>query len=415
MLPSSDVAAEIMVLQGDNQHGAPGAVLPIVVQVKDGAGTPLAGQRVTFTPDPTAGAGQVTPGTAETNAEGIAEATWVLGTSSGTQAVLAQVVGTAGVSATLEASVQAAGSRRIELASGQGQIGVVGTLLAEPLVVQVTDEFGNPVPDVAVEWDTDQGTVSPGSSTTGTDGRTQTAWVLGASTGSQVASASVDGLEGSPILFTATALAGTPSTLLEVSGNGQTAQPGEQLPTPLIVRLVDSEGNGIPGRPVTWVVGTGAGTVSPISSITDASGEAQTTWTLGSASATNTVNAVVSGVGVVTFTATAASGGEGSVPTRMAFKAQPTDVAERHDIISPPVEVEVLDQAGNRYTGRRMNIRLDLIEIETGRSRGFDVQRTKSGVAVYPELHMNLQGEFFLRASADGLPTVDSDRFTVGN
>src|SRR6478752_476987 len=85
--------AAISIFAGDHQSAAPGATLPapIVVKVVDSQGNPVTGQAVVFTPM-TAGA-QVSPQTASTNGEGLAAATWVLGTASVTQEVVAQVVG----------------------------------------------------------------------------------------------------------------------------------------------------------------------------------------------------------------------------------------------------------------------------------------------------------------------------------
>jgi hypothetical protein len=104
---------------------------------------------------------------------------------------------------------------------------------------------------------------------------------------------------------------GPPSDLLQVSGNSQSAQAGNEVPAPLVVRLVDEQGNAVRGSAVSWVVGDGGGTVSPVTVPTDTAGLASTRLTLGPSPGTNTVNAVVSGIGIVTFTASATGGGGG--------------------------------------------------------------------------------------------------------
>src|SRR4029079_17655458 len=58
----------------------------------------------------------------------------------------------------------------------------------------------------------------------------------------------------------------------------------------------------------SWVALAGGGSSDTTTSTTDAAGHASTTWTLGSSVETNTVQAVVSGVGSATFTAHAAAG-----------------------------------------------------------------------------------------------------------
>lgn len=93
-----------------------------------------------------------------------------------------------------------------------------------------------------------------------------------------------------------------------VEGNGQAGRPGERLPEALVVQLVDAAGRGLADRAVTWVVSTGGGRIDPAGERTDADGFASAAWTLGPATGTNTAEAVVSHVGVVTFTATAADG-----------------------------------------------------------------------------------------------------------
>jgi hypothetical protein len=418
-LPSEVGPATISKIRGDNQRGSAGSPLPdsLVVQVIDAQGQPVANQPVVFQPDAGTPGAVLSPNEVLTGADGTARTLWVLGPTRGTQAVVAQVVGVDGLEVRFEALVDPGEAARISAVSGDNQTAAVGTALPEVLVVLVTDQFGNAVPSVQVEWDAQQGSVDPRSSTTDSEGRAATSWVLGQSTGVQTATASSDGLNGSPVTFTGTAVAGSAASLVRVSGNNQTGRPGQELDEPLVVRLIDSQGNGIPNRAVSWVIGAGGGTVSSVTTMTDANGEASVRWTLGPETGTNTLNAVVSGIGVVGFTATATNsgggGGGGSVPSQMVFRVQPSDVEHRHDIIRPPVEVEVLDQFGNRVTDREFTIRLDLIEISSGKSKGFDERRTEGGVAIYPDLHMNVAGEFRLLATTDGLPSVASDSFVV--
>jgi hypothetical protein len=288
----------------------------------------------------------------------------------------------------------------------------VGTALGDSLVVRVLDPFGNPVAGVDVRWDADRGSVDPGSVTTGSDGRAATYRILGSAAGSQTATASSAGLEGSPVTFTSHAAAGSADKLVRVSGNSQSARPGAELPDPLVVRLVDSKGNGVPGRPVSWVIGAGGGHVESPNSNTDGDGKATTRWTLGS-SGSNTLNAVVSGVGVVAFSATATNGGGGGQqPARLDFRVQPSNTKAKK-AISPPVEVQMVDRDGNRVTSREIEVKLDLIGERDGKLGGHTRLRTASGVARFTDLKVEREGNYRLRASADGLPSVDSDRFEV--
>jgi len=79
----------------------------------------------------------------------------------------------------------------------------------------------------------------------------------------------------------------------------------------VVVKLLDQDGNAMPDQPVAWVISTGGGTVVPQSPTTDETGMASATWTLGS-EGPNSLNAVVSGIDPVTFSATADNtGGDG--------------------------------------------------------------------------------------------------------
>ena len=93
-----------------------------------------------------------------------------------------------------------------------------------------------------------------------------------------------------------------PTTLEIVSGDGQTVGPGEALPVPLIVMVLDENGERFAGVPVTFEVTSGEGTVEPAMAVgvipTDAfedatEGEARTTFTAGTAIGPQTVVATV--------------------------------------------------------------------------------------------------------------------------
>ncbi len=200
----------------------------------------------------------------------------------------------------------------ITVVAGNGQTGSVGSELANPLVVRVDDARGRPVPGVRVAFKlgtgADGGDTAPDTALTGTDGQASSLWVLGGTEGQQKLDAEVVG-EGLVASFFAQAERTSVLTLELAGGNEQTGISGSQLPDPLVVRLVDENGDGVRDEAVSWVVATGGGTASPESSDTDEDGFASTAWTLGPLAGENTLNAVISGVGVVSFTATAVGSG----------------------------------------------------------------------------------------------------------
>jgi len=443
VLPGDAIPSSIAKSLGDKQTGEVGVALPesVVVQVLDQRGNPLPGVRVAFAPGEDSPGAEARPDAVTTDADGEAWAEWVLGSSSGAQSLLASVAETDELQVAFEATARAGQARRVEVAGGDNQDGAVGGLLPEPLVVLVTDQFGNPVEGTEVEWSADAGSVDPGSSTTGPDGKASANWRLGSGIGTQSAAAIVQGLEGSPVSFTGTANAGRANRLVLVSGNNQSGSPKEQLDQPLVVRLQDADGNGVPGRAVSWVIGLGGGDVSANTSSTDAKGEAEVRWTLGPNPGLNTLNAVVSGVGFVTFRATAGTtgggggggggsddngGGNGSggnggggnggggnppSPTRMVFLVQPSD-AGKGKTMEPAIQVGILDQNGARVTQGRFEVKLELLG-DKGKLKGHSRETALSGVATFADVNVDKEGEYRLRAAAEGLPAVDSDAFEI--
>ena len=98
-----------------------------------------------------------------------------------------------------------------------------------------------------------------------------------------------------------------PARLVTVSGTGQSGAVGAQLSSDFVVRVEDRNGRALNNESVTFAVTAGGGRVSATSVLTNSSGEARTRLTLGSSAGTNTVEARVSGVSSVTFSATAAA------------------------------------------------------------------------------------------------------------
>ncbi len=96
---------------------------------------------------------------------------------------------------------------QLVMISGNNQTGQVGAALANPFVVEVKDASGNPVPGATVTFAVASGSGSLSNSSpqiTGANGRASVTLTLGATPGSNTVTASSVGLNGSPILFTAT-------------------------------------------------------------------------------------------------------------------------------------------------------------------------------------------------------------------
>jgi len=165
----------------------------------------------------------------------------------------------------------------IELLDGDNQSGPVGQALANPLVVLVTDDAGNPVEGVSVSWTAQGGgSVSGSASTTGSNGRASTQRTLGPQPGAQTTQASVAGLEGSPLTFTSTATDQPPAGGLAITTNPPvSALTGEVFAPEVqpVVVLRDDSGNPVADAPVTATIVSGGGTLDgTATATTDASG-----------------------------------------------------------------------------------------------------------------------------------------------
>jgi hypothetical protein len=166
----------------------------------------------------------------------------------------------------------------IESVSGGGQTGTVGAVLANPLVVLVTDASGNAVPGQTVSWVAqDGGEVTPATTTTGSDGRASVHWSLGPTPGEQTTTASASGLTGSPVTFIATATEGPPTDGIVITTNPPTAALTGEVFDPAAqpaVRVNDAGGPAA-GVQVTASIAAGSGTLEGnTTATTDANGDA---------------------------------------------------------------------------------------------------------------------------------------------
>jgi hypothetical protein len=204
----------------------------------------------------------------------------------------------------------------------------------------------------------------------------------------------------------------TPAALARVSGDGQSGPVTQPLADPLVVIVTDSGGAGVPGIPVTWTVVAGGGSLSATSATTDASGQASVSLTLGPVAGPNIVSAGVTGLGAVTFAASATAPGSAS----LSFSVQPANVTAGTGI-NPSVQVTVRDSLGNVATGSTASVTLAL----TGGAgtagahlRGTTTVSAAGGVATFAGLSVDSAGNGYrLTATASGLAGATSSTFNV--
>jgi adhesin/invasin len=292
-------------IQGDAQTGPAALALPdsIVVRVVDAFGNPVAGQTVGFAV--TAGGGSVSPGSADSDADGRAATQWTVGPGLGANTLQATVGGLPPT--TFNATSVTGPPANLIKETGDNQFAMVNAAVAMPPAVKVTDAGGNPVADVDVNY----AVASGGGSITGELAMTDAAglaavgsWTLGPDPGTNELTAAVDGL--ATVTFTATGVPEAVAANIEKeAGDNQSATVNTAVAIPPTVKLTDASMNPVAGVLVTFEVASGGGSITGATVASDIDGLAAVgSWTLGTAAGPNTLTATTLGLAPVTFTAT---------------------------------------------------------------------------------------------------------------
>lgn len=238
----------------------------------------------------------------------------------------------------------------VKLLSGNQQSGAVGAALSEILSVKVVDAGGVPVAGATVLWQVRDGggTINPPASTTSSTGLANVTWTLGTTLGANKAVALLQGnyvLDS--VVFTATAVTGPAQRFVVTGGNLQTARVASTLPQALVVNVKDQFGYPVQGAQVTWAAALFSGTVTPVVDSTDASGNASTSWTLGTSAIGQSVTATVTGLTPIVFTAT----GTPDVSRVMTVTGGSGQTAAIGSTLIIPLSVLVKDSYGNLIAG----------------------------------------------------------------
>ena len=278
---------------------------PLSVLVMDAQGNPVPGVTVTFT-IPTSGATTILDAlTATTDASGIATVNATANTVAGEYEVTASTpVSTTPATFALTNEAGAAASIT-GLITSSPQSATVATDFTNPLVVTVLDAFGNPVPNAVVVF------TVPGSGPTAelemttftTDANGNVSIIAGASpiAGSYVVTATTAGVT-TPATFALTNLVGAPTTISVVSGGTQTTLATTAFGEPIVVEVLDAQGNPVPGVTISLILPTdgASATSSAVSIVTDEDGIAVITLTANALSGSYVVGIVVDGAATPT-------------------------------------------------------------------------------------------------------------------
>ena len=179
-------ATSIGVVSGDTQRGTVGAALarPVVLQARDSLGNPVAGASIHLR----APTGTV-DSTVRTGSDGLASVKWTLGSMAGSVRLVARF-DTLADSAVAAATARPGSAKKIYFATAPAS-GAAGRALPKVVQVIVRDRFGNPVPNVAVQFSVATGKASPIQGMTDAAGRASTTWTLGPKRGKQTLTATV--------------------------------------------------------------------------------------------------------------------------------------------------------------------------------------------------------------------------------
>jgi len=202
--------------------------------------------------------------------------------------------------------------------------GTVGTVLATPITVRVTDADGEPVSGVAVDFRVTAGggSVAPAATqsslrvagstlaasidSTGADGEAAMTWTLGPTAGEQTVTASV--IDLGTVTFSATAAPGAPAALDVLRSSPLAGLKGGPAHSPIAVAVADQFGNRVSGATLTWSALTPGATVGSSSVVTDTAGEASVSVTLGPNQNVDLFRVSGAGIGVDTIGVVALDG-----------------------------------------------------------------------------------------------------------
>ena len=156
------------------------------------------------------------------------------------------------------------------------------------------------------------------------------------------------------LTFQAAGGAGPAANIAAFAGNNQTGTAGGNIANAPSVKVTDANGNFVVGYTVTFAPGTGSGSVTGASAVTDGAGIATVgSWKLGISAGPQTLIATANGLtgSPVTFNATAVA----PVPSAIAGYAGNNQTSRPGSPVPTPISVIVTDPAGVPVPGAQVD------------------------------------------------------------
>ena len=265
----STIAGAVQVVVGSLPNAIP--IPNVGVSVNTGTSTTVPNVRCS---EPT-GSGVIL-----TDANGVANCDLILNNIGGTEPLAVYIGGVAFDPSFASITVTPNPAATMMVVSGNNQYGDTGTPLPTQFTVQAIDASGNPIPTTPITWQVTSGsvTLNPVATVTDDTGSATATGVLGTTPGVATVTATAGSATAT---FTVNVV--TPAgDVLVVSGNGQTAQNQTAFAQPLVVQVIDNNGNPAtfgavtftaPGAPYATIVGAPAGSNS-LTVTTDSNGQA---------------------------------------------------------------------------------------------------------------------------------------------
>ncbi len=317
-------------------------------------------------------------------------------------------VGEAEVTAT---SSSAASSVKIQVAAGapanlvntreSDQVAMAGEMLPEPVSILVTDEDGNPVRGVAVDFylTASAGQITPQRTVTTVDGLAQTLWTLGSRAGQQLLSGQIKDLPDANISIAALATAG-PVASLAATRSATAAAAGDSLA--FRVQARDAFKNPIAGLEIAWTAESGS--MAAPTTPTDASGTATGEWSSAQAGAT-IIRATA--VGLESLPTEWRIEVVAGTPAIVTAKSATEQIGVPGALAAEPPLIQITDAKGNPIAG--VPVTFTVVE-GTGQLAGDAAVTDADGVATASSWRWGPESTQSVEATAAGLPAL---RFTA--
>jgi hypothetical protein len=200
-------------------------------------------------------------------------------------------------------------TQTMAMVAGDNQLTLLGTAVAIPPAVKVTDLDGQPVSGTTVTFAVVvYGLVTGATPVTGADGIATVGSWNPEFLGTHTVTASAPNTNGSPVTFTATVVG--PASITNQAGDNETTKVDSSVAIAPSVLVVDVDADEAPlvGVTVTFTVTAGGGSPTGATTTTNAEGIATVgSWALGPVAGTNRLTATASWPGspFITFIATA--------------------------------------------------------------------------------------------------------------